>query len=138
MHERGLMEDLVARIVEEARARGAVAVACIRVEIGPFSFVSPEALAGAFEQLAEDTLLEGAQLEFVSHPGDFRCRACGRICSATDLRADEADIHPIPVCLACGSMLDLEGARGLILRELLLVLPESESKEKDETPMGAS
>lgn len=69
MHEAKLCLALL-RIAETHRVRaGAGRVTALRLEVGAFSGVSPEALARAFPICASGTAAEGATLRFDATPG---------------------------------------------------------------------
>ena len=63
MHEHSLMQGLMRRIVEVARAEGARRVTGISVWLGALSHMSAEHFAEHFEQAAAGTLAEGARLD---------------------------------------------------------------------------
>ena len=102
MHELGITQEIVALVCErvgEARVRRLV------LEIGKLSAVLPDAVRFCFEVCAQDTVLEGAELEIIETPGLARCRQCG-----AGLTLD----RPFGRC-ACGNS-DLEWLAGEELR----------------------
>jgi hydrogenase nickel incorporation protein HypA/HybF len=63
MHERALMEDLMARIVSEATANGGDRVTRVRVRLGALSHFTEGHFREHFEDAARGTLAEGARIE---------------------------------------------------------------------------
>ena len=67
MHELGLTKNIVSIVTDHANGR---AVGRIRLAVGPLACVERRALAFCFDIVAEGTVLEGANLEFVDADGD--------------------------------------------------------------------
>ena len=63
MHEKALMDDLMAKILEVARAEGGGRVKRIRVRLGALSHFTPEHFREHFDDAARGTLAEGAEVE---------------------------------------------------------------------------
>jgi hydrogenase nickel incorporation protein HypA/HybF len=81
----------------------------VRLEIGRFSCVTPEALRFCFDICAKDTVVEDAVLEIVAIPGRARCRGCG----------DVFDIASFSERCACGETdLSVVSGEELILKEM--------------------
>lgn len=112
MHELGIAME----IAELATARaGGARLRRVVVEVGRLTAVLPDALALAWEALAEGPELAGCSLEIVPVPGRGRCRACG---------AELALEVPFGRC-ACGATdLDLVAGEELRLRRLELELED--------------
>lgn len=88
MHEISICNALLDRIEAERGARKFSRVRRVRIEIGQFSCVEPDALRYAFELMTRGSLLEGATLELDRPPGRATCLACGaevEVASRTDL-----------------------------------------------------
>jgi hydrogenase nickel incorporation protein HypA/HybF len=105
MHELALAQEIIEQVAD--RAHGARVLRVV-LEIGALAAVLPDALRFCFDLAAEETALEGAQLELVETPGRARCRLCGE-----EVRLD----RPFGRC-ACGST-ELEWLSGeeLIIKE---------------------
>jgi hydrogenase nickel incorporation protein HypA/HybF len=99
VHELSLAESVVR--IAEAHAAGRP-VARVELKVGHLRQVVPDALAFAFQLVAEGTAVEGAELVMEEVPAAGRCRACGT--------ESELDGFPLqcPACLG----LDLELLRG--------------------------
>ena len=63
MHERAVMDRLMAAIEQAARAEGAVRVTRVRVRLGALSHFTPEHFREHFEGAARGTVAEGAEVE---------------------------------------------------------------------------
>ncbi len=86
MHEFGIAENILDAVLEAARANEARRVEAVRVRIGALSGVVEEALAFAFEALAEGTPAHGARLDVESGPVRCYCEACADEFIAAPLR----------------------------------------------------
>ena len=102
MHELALMESVVSAITERL---GETRVTRVRLEVGQWAAVFPDALRFSFDVCTEGTSLAGAALEIQEMPAVTQCRACGRSFTADG---------PCPRC-PCGSA-DLEWVGGQELR----------------------
>ena len=78
MHEYSIIESLLARVDEEARARNALGVHRLTVQIGALSGVEPELLARAYETFREGTVCATAELEIENVKEDWACPACAK------------------------------------------------------------
>lgn len=84
------MESLVGTVVDEVEADTVLAV---RLEVGRLAGVDTDALRFCFDVCAAGTLLEGATLEIIDHPGRGRCRVCNA----------ELSLEAVPFSCPCGS-----------------------------------
>jgi hydrogenase nickel incorporation protein HypA/HybF len=106
VHELGITQGIVELVVE--RAAGA-RVKVVRLEIGKLSAIMPDAIRFCFDICAQDTALEGAELEIVEIPGRGRCRQCGVELAMEDFLAQ----------CECGSMnIKLIGGDQLKVKEM--------------------
>lgn len=76
MHELGLMKNLVDTIQTYAQKNGLLNVVKVRLEVGKFSGIVPEALEFCFDFCVKDTVLEGALLEIERVPATGKCKSC--------------------------------------------------------------
>ncbi len=74
MHELTIAERVVSTVLERTEGRQ---VSLVRLRIGRFSGVVPDALSFCFELATSGTPLEGAALEIEDVQGQARCRTCG-------------------------------------------------------------
>lgn len=74
MHELSIAQALVA--IAERHAAGRE-VSRVEVKVGHLRQVVPSALELAFELVAKDTVLEGAELALSAVAAEGRCRGCG-------------------------------------------------------------
>jgi len=63
MHEKALMDDLMAKILAVAEAEGGARVTRIAVWLGALSHFTPEHFREHFDDAARGTLAEGARVE---------------------------------------------------------------------------
>lgn len=63
MHERALMNDLVAKVVAVAAAEDATAVTRIRVRLGALSHFTPEHFVEHWIDASHGTIAEGAEVD---------------------------------------------------------------------------
>jgi hydrogenase nickel incorporation protein HypA/HybF len=112
MHELSLAAAIVQLATRHADGRR---VTKVEVEAGWLRQVVPSALELAFELVAEDTPVAGAELELTIVPASGRCRDCG----------SETELPGFPLaCEACGG-LEVEVLRG---EELLVTALEIEDE----------
>lgn len=78
MHEMALTESLVEIALEEARKHQAHRIKAIRLDIGAFSCVVPDALQFCFEAVSAGTFAEGAALEISHIAGSGWCLDCAK------------------------------------------------------------
>jgi hydrogenase nickel incorporation protein HypA/HybF len=103
MHEVALVES----VVDMIRARlGDAKVVRVRLEIGRWIAVMPDAMRFAFEACTPGTGMEGARLEIDEIAARGRCRACGNEAALAGVTA---------VCGGCGSA-DVEVLTGWELK----------------------
>lgn len=91
MHELSLAEAIAATAVKHAGAR---TVSRVRVRIGHFRQVVPDALSFSWTILTEGTRLDGCQLEIEQVPAVISCGACD---------AESTLDVPILMCRQCRS-----------------------------------
>lgn len=92
MHEMSLCEGILGVIEEAARTQTFRKVRRVRLEVGRFAGVEPEALRFGFAVVMEGSLADGATLEIIDLPGRAVCLGCARTVTIED-RFD-----PCPEC----------------------------------------
>ena len=109
MHEFGIVQDLIRRILADLPARENPRISEVRLRRG--SAFAEEPLLQAFEILSRETPLEGARLTIEESPTEVRCEGCARTraISADDLLGD------LFVCPDCGTATEVEESSGLVL-----------------------
>lgn len=106
MHELGITQNIVAIATDHAQG---APVRRISLEIGQLTAVMPEAIRFCFDVCAQGTVVEGATLEIVEHPGLGKCRDCGQVVPLD---------QPFGIC-ECGSVrLDIIQGEELSIKEL--------------------
>jgi hydrogenase nickel incorporation protein HypA/HybF len=110
MHEMSLCQGLLDLIEAEREARGFEHVARVRVAVGAFANVEPDALRFGFEAVTRGTAAEGAELDLDVIPARAWCMPCG------DVRLIARRGDPCPVCGS--AQLVLQSGEELRLTEL--------------------
>lgn len=105
MHELSITRNIVAIAAEHARGRKVLRV---RLEIGRFSAVMPDAVKFCFDAVSQGTVVEGAVLEIAEVDGRGRCHTCG---------LERVLEQPMGRC-ACGGPLELTAGSELCVKEL--------------------
>jgi hydrogenase nickel incorporation protein HypA/HybF len=77
VHEYSIVEALLARVDEEARARGATAVHRLTVRIGELSGVEIDLLTAAYVTFRDRTICARADLDVQPVPAVWACPECG-------------------------------------------------------------
>ena len=117
MHELSLVASLFEILEENARGYKDARITAVTLRVGRLSGVVPELLRSAFDAYKKGTLAEGARLEIVVAPFDFRCRRCG----GTSFRED-----PAAACAACGSKdVELVGGMDLVVEKIEVEVEDS-------------
>jgi hydrogenase nickel incorporation protein HypA/HybF len=114
MHELSIAEGVIGVVERHAHGRR---VTKVELKVGHLRQVVPDALAFAFELVAQGTVAEGAELEMEHVPAAGRCGGCGEHTPLPDL--------PL-VCRVCGSS-DVEITQG---EELLVDSLEMETRQE--------
>lgn len=94
MHEATLMQSAIEQALEAASRAGSSRITGLRLRIGAWAGVVPEALQFAFEVLTRETAAEGARLEI--DPVEARCH-----CDLCKLEFSPRD-H-VRTCPDCGN-----------------------------------
>jgi hydrogenase nickel incorporation protein HypA/HybF len=77
VHEYSIVQALLDRVEQEARARGATAIHRLALRIGEQSGVDPVLVASAFEICREGTVCSGARLDVQDVVARWACSRCG-------------------------------------------------------------
>jgi hydrogenase nickel incorporation protein HypA/HybF len=92
MHELSLCEGIMEIIAEQARAQGFDRVLRVRLEVGRFAGVEPDALRFGFDVAARGGPAEGAALDILELPGRAFCFDCAETVELPDR------LCPCPAC----------------------------------------
>jgi hydrogenase nickel incorporation protein HypA/HybF len=93
MHEASLMQSAIEQALTVADRAGASRIHGIRLRIGMWSGVVPEALHLAFEVVSQGTVAEGATLEVEAIDAQYQCVTC---------RTEFVPRDAFSVCPRCG------------------------------------
>ena len=78
MHEYSLVQAMMRRVEEEARAHNATSVHRLQVRIGGLSGVEPDLLATAYEMMRPGTMCANADLVLTREETEWACGVCGQ------------------------------------------------------------
>ena len=78
MHEMSIAKHLLEIATEKARENSAERITAITLRLGALSCVHKDALKFSFDVVAEGTLAEGAELNYIDVPVTIHCPACQR------------------------------------------------------------
>lgn len=114
MHEYSIIQALLEKVDQEARARGASAVHRLHLRIGELSGVEVDLLTTAFDTFRERSLCAGAEMEVQPVAAEWSCPGCG---------------EPIPRgavlrCGTCGLPARLVRGDEIILDRIELEVPD--------------
>jgi hydrogenase nickel incorporation protein HypA/HybF len=121
MHEFSITQELV-KVVDEAR-RGAAEdarVLKVVVRLGKFTAAVPECMEYYYKLLTENTLMAGAELEFIEVPVELFCGDCRKTFGA------EAAQFLCPEC--GGSNTEITAGRDLIVETIEVEDPNGDSE----------
>ncbi|MBI3932058.1 MAG: hydrogenase maturation nickel metallochaperone HypA [Acidobacteria bacterium] len=106
MHEYSVAQALIDRAAHEARARGALRVLGLTVQVGQLSGVEPDLLLSAYEICRVGTVCQDAALAVGRVDAQWSCPRCAATIAPGDvLRCPRC---AAPACLARGGELLLE------------------------------
>ncbi|MBI2934907.1 MAG: hydrogenase maturation nickel metallochaperone HypA [Chloroflexi bacterium] len=95
MHEIGIIQNILATVLERARAAKASRIVRINLAIGEYSGLTHESISLYFDSFSERSIAARAVLSIRHVPARMVCNACGRIYAAS---------HPSWRCPACRSV----------------------------------
>lgn len=108
MHELALTENIVDILEEEARKQGFSRVRVVRLRVGAFAHVEPEALSFCFDAVSRGSVAEGAELDIIRAPGEGWCLDCGKSVPLTERFGPCPDCRGRHVQMTSGDELRIE------------------------------
>jgi hydrogenase nickel incorporation protein HypA/HybF len=108
MHEYSLVQALLERVEQEARARRATAVHRLSVRIGDLAGVERDLFQSAYEMCREGTICAGAQLLIQPVEVSWACGACEKALAAGE----------ILTCPDCGAPARLQAGDEIVLDQI--------------------
>jgi hydrogenase nickel incorporation protein HypA/HybF len=114
MHEMSIAQSLLRIVQETMQQNAAKRLHRIKLVAGQMNAVAPQSLHTAFELLARDTPLQGAELLIETVPVTMLCAGCQQSFSP---EGDEPQLLLLARCPSCGSESghQLESGRELYL-----------------------
>ena len=99
MHELSMADAIVKTILDVAEKNQAEEILEVTIEVGKLTMLNPEQLRFLLDVLAENTLLEGAEIIIDEVPVEIKCHSCDYT-GSTDL--DDSDHYLMIVkCPKC-------------------------------------
>lgn len=92
MHEMSICEGLLMAVQDAARTEGFTRVTRLRLEIGRFAGVEPDALRFGFDVVMKGSPAEDAELVLIEEPGAAWCFDCAETVPIADR------LDPCPGC----------------------------------------
>ncbi|MCK5584659.1 hydrogenase maturation nickel metallochaperone HypA [Candidatus Bipolaricaulota bacterium] len=129
MHEYAVVSELINALLPQAETIEGRIVGVI-LKKGELRILSDQALANAFELLAEGTPFEGARLIVELVSVSVSCSSCGYE-GAVDHVSDEVFHFAVPIlsCPKCQSKVDVQAGRELFVDRLSVQTPaETDSR----------
>lgn len=114
MHEMSIIAQAVNSLEELAVENQISKITEVTLEIGKMRAAVPELLTSAFQELAQGTIFEGANLKIIEKDLDLECRACGR-----HIEAEDSLLYGCPACgshkikLLSGNELKINSIKGI-------------------------
>lgn len=129
MHEYSVASELINSLLPKA-ADVEGKIVNVFLKKGELRILSDQALANAFELLAEGTLLEGAHLTIEHVPVRVSCDSCGYD-GPVDHVSDEGFHFAVPIlsCPTCQSEVDMKSGRELFVDRLSVRVPPQAEQE---------
>jgi Zn finger protein HypA/HybF involved in hydrogenase expression len=121
LHEYGLMEQVIAHILEELKNQdGPAAGEALEVALtlGALAVHSEAATRQAYEVLVKGTPLEHSRLCLTIAPVTLSCVKCGYKEFLPEGAVDPHDHSPLAECPRCGAVTPVQGGRGVESIEL--------------------
>lgn len=120
MHEISVAQSIIDIAETNARKQNCTHIQTIKIRLGEFTTIVPDALEFAFEVARRGTLAEDATLEIESVPMVTRCALCGRVSDPVR--------QICLLCPYCGLPLEIVSGEELQV-EYIEVTSESERNE---------
>ena len=95
MHELSMAEAIVETVLDVAEKNDAQEIVEVTIEVGELTMLNPEQVKFLLGVLAEDTLLEGAEIIIEEVPVEIKCRSC----EFTELANTDGSDHYLAIVL---------------------------------------
>lgn len=121
MHEYSIARELIDTLTEQVDEDKLSRTKKVHLELGELRVISREALSQAFKIVTEDTILNGAELDFEEVSLLAKCRECGFEGEVN--YDDDLSLHfsvPVLSCPDCGSPVDILSGNELSVESLTI------------------
>jgi Zn finger protein HypA/HybF involved in hydrogenase expression len=121
LHEYGLMEQVIATILDELKKQAGPAGGSspeVVLKVGAMAVHSEAATRQAYEVLVKGTPLEHFRLRLTIAPATLTCGQCGFQGTLPEGGVDPHDPSPLTECPRCGAVTPVQGGRGVESIEL--------------------
>ncbi|MBS3788427.1 hydrogenase maturation nickel metallochaperone HypA [Candidatus Bipolaricaulota bacterium] len=121
MHEYSIARELIDTLTEQVDEDKLSRTKKVHLELGELRVISREALSQAFKIVTEDTILNGAELDFEEVSLLAKCRKCGFEGEVN--YDDDLSLHfsvPVLSCPDCGSPVDILSGNELSVESLTI------------------
>ena len=108
MHELSIAQDIIDIAEATARRQDGASIQTIKLRLGQFTTIVPEALEFAFEVARRGTLAETAKLEIETVPMITRCVSCGVVTNPVRQICLRCPTCGLPIEIISGEELELE------------------------------
>jgi hydrogenase nickel incorporation protein HypA/HybF len=111
MHELSIVEALIEQVQEEVKKAGVEGrIAKLELSVGRLSGANPDSIRFAFDLLAPETILAGAEIVIFQPKAVCRCNNCHKETEIEDI---------LPECPQCSSSdITIDGGRELMLQSI--------------------
>ena len=127
MHEYSIARELINILTDQVDESRLKKTRKVHLELGELRIISKEALNQAFKLVTEDTILEGAVLEFEDVTLVARCNECGFEGKVN--YDEEISLHfsiPVLSCPNCGNSVEIIEGNELSVKSLTVEEEEGE------------
>ncbi len=122
MHELAVTQGILDVVLDVARQHGNRPITLIELVVGELSSIVDDSIQFYFDMMSQDTLAEGAKLQFRREPAIAVCWDCGHQFTA---------VAPlVPLCPICGSArLRVSGGQEFYVESIEVQDEDSDSAE---------
>lgn len=119
MHEYSIARELIDTLTDQVDEDKLARTKKIHLKLGELRVISKESLSQAFKLVTEDTILDGAVLEFEDVSLEAKCKECGFEGKVN--YDNNLSLHfsvPVLSCPECGSSVEIVSGNDLSVKSL--------------------